>query len=117
MYIVHFVGGRQSPVGIGTRYGLEDPRIESRWEARFSTPAQTGPGAGPASCKMGTGSFTGVKRPGRGAYPTPSIAELKEGVALYICSPSGPSWPVLGRPLPLFYCTICKCSERPSVCV
>jgi len=28
---------------------------------RFSTPVQTGPGAHPASCKMGTGSFPGVK--------------------------------------------------------
>ena len=32
--------------------------------ARFSAPVQTGPGAHPASCKMGTGSFPGVKRPG-----------------------------------------------------
>ena len=28
--------------------------------------------------------------------PTPSSAEVKEGVELYIYSPSGPSWPVLG---------------------
>ena len=33
--------------------------------ARFSTPVQTGPGAHPASCTMGTGSFPGVKS-GRG---------------------------------------------------
>ena len=38
--------------------------------ARFSAPVQTGPGAHPASCKMGTGSFPGVKR-GRGVTPTP----------------------------------------------
>jgi len=30
--------------------------------ARFSTPVQTSPGAHPASCTMGTGSFPGVKR-------------------------------------------------------
>ena len=30
-------------------------------KARFSTPVQTGPGAHPASCTMGTGSFLGVK--------------------------------------------------------
>ena len=30
-------------------------------EARFSAPVQTGPGPHPASCTMGTGSFTGVK--------------------------------------------------------
>ena len=29
--------------------------------ARFSAPVQTGPGAHPASCTMGTGSFPGVK--------------------------------------------------------
>jgi hypothetical protein len=34
--------------------------------ARFSAPVQTGPGAHPASCTMGTGAFPGVKRPGRG---------------------------------------------------
>jgi len=38
--------------------------------ARFSTPVQTGPGAHPASCKMGIGSFLGVKR-GRGVRLTP----------------------------------------------
>jgi hypothetical protein len=30
--------------------------------ARFSAPVQTGPGASPAPCTMGTGSFSGVKR-------------------------------------------------------
>ena len=30
-------------------------------EARFSAPVQTGPGAHPASCTKGTGSFPGVK--------------------------------------------------------
>jgi len=39
-------------------------------EARFSTPVQTGPGAHPASCKMGTGSFLGVKS-GQGVTLTP----------------------------------------------
>ena len=32
--------------------------------ARFSAPVQTGPGAHPASCTMGTRSFPGVKQPG-----------------------------------------------------
>jgi hypothetical protein len=27
-------------VDIATRYGLDDPGIESRWEARFSAPTQ-----------------------------------------------------------------------------
>jgi hypothetical protein len=50
-----------SVVGIATGYGLDGPEIESRWGARFSAPVQTGPGAHPASCTMGTGSFPGVK--------------------------------------------------------
>jgi len=36
----------------------------------FSAPVQTGPGAQPASCTMGTGSFPGVKS-GRGVTLTP----------------------------------------------
>jgi len=35
--------------------------IETRCGARFSAPVQTGPGANPASCTMGTRSFPGVK--------------------------------------------------------
>ena len=72
--------GRDSSVGIATRYGLDGPGIESRWGgARFSAPIQTGPGARPASCTMGTGSFPGVKRPGRSAdHPPLSSAEAKK---------------------------------------
>ena len=96
--------GRDSSVGIATRYGLDGPWIESRCGggARFSAPVQTGPGAHPASCTMGTGSFLGVKRQGRGVeHPPTSSAEVEGRVELYICSPSGPSWPVVGRNLPL----------------
>jgi len=89
--------GRDSSVGIATRYGLDGPGIESRWGERFSASVQTGPGSHPASYTMGTGSFPGVKRPGRGVdHPSPSSAEVKEGLELYIYSPSGPSWPFLG---------------------
>jgi hypothetical protein len=55
---VMFCVGRDSVVGIATRYGMEGPGIESRWEARFSAPVQTGPGAHLASYKMGTGSLS-----------------------------------------------------------
>ena len=72
--------GRDSSVGIATRYGQDGPGIESRWEARFSAPVQTGPGVHPASCTMGTRSSPGVKRPGRGADhpPHPSAEVMKE---------------------------------------
>ena len=42
--------------------------IESRWGRAFP-PVQTGPGAHPASCNMGIGSFPGVKC-GRGVLLT-----------------------------------------------
>ena len=68
--------------------------------ARFYAPVHPGPGAYPAPCTMGTGSFPGVKWPGRGVdHSLPSSAEVKERVELYLYSPSGPSWPVIGRTL------------------
>ena len=69
---------------------------------RFSAPVRTGPGAHPTSYTMGTGSFSGVKRPGRRVgHPPPYSAEVKERVKLYLYSTSGPLWPVIGRNLPL----------------
>ena len=56
--------GRDSSVGIATRYGMNGSGIEYRWRARFSAPVHTGPGAYPASCTMGTGSFLGGKAAG-----------------------------------------------------
>jgi len=59
---------------------------------RFSTPVQTGPGAHPASCTMGTGSFReGKERPGPDADPLPpSNAVGHKRVELYLYSPYGP---------------------------
>jgi len=53
--------GRDISVGTATGYGLDGPGIESQCGVRFSSPVQTGPGAHPASCTMGTGSFLGLK--------------------------------------------------------
>jgi len=65
--------------------------------ARFSAPVQTGSSAHLAHCTMGTGSFPGVNQPGRGIdHPPPSSAEVKRRVELYLYSPSGSSWPVVG---------------------
>ena len=72
-FITLLVFDRDSSVGVSTRYGLDGPGIESRWGERFSAPVQTGPGAHPASYTMGTGSFLGVKRRGRGADHPPPI--------------------------------------------
>jgi hypothetical protein len=66
--------------------------------ARFSTPVHTSPEAHPASYIMGTGSFPGVKWLGSGVdHPPTSGVEVKERVALYPYSPSGPLWPVIGK--------------------
>src|SRR5215510_7926277 len=54
-------GGPGSSVGIATELRAGRSRIESRWGRDFP-PVQTGPGAHPASCTMGTESFPGVKR-------------------------------------------------------
>ena len=70
-----------SSVGIATelRAGRSGYRIPV-W-TRFFSPVQTGPGAHPASCTMGTGSFPGGKvRPGRAADRSPpsSAAFMEE---------------------------------------
>jgi hypothetical protein len=83
------MGESGSSVGIATGYGLDDPGIESQWGARFSAPVQTGPGAHPASCTMGTGSFLGVES-GRGVTLTPHpflVPRSKNRVELYFYSP------------------------------
>jgi hypothetical protein len=65
-------------------------------EARFSAPVQNGHGVHPASYTMGTGSFPGIKRPGRDVdHPPPSKTEVEGRVEPYLYSPSGLSWPVL----------------------
>ena len=68
------LGGQGSSVGLVTVYGLDGLGIEVRWGARFSAPVQIGPGAHPASCTMGTGSFPGVqKRKRHAADPSPLL--------------------------------------------
>jgi hypothetical protein len=70
--------GPGSTVGIATelRAGRSGDRIPVG--ARFFAHVQTGPGAHPASCTVGTGSFPGVKWPRRGAdHPPPPSAEVE----------------------------------------
>jgi hypothetical protein len=61
---------------------------------------QTGSGAHPASCTMGTeGPFPGAKaRPGRNAdHSPPSSAEVEYVKELYLLSSQAPSWLVVGQ--------------------
>jgi hypothetical protein len=69
--------------------------------AKYFAHVQTGPGAHPASCTMGTGSFPGVKQPGRGAdHPPPSSAEVKKEYS-YTSTPPLGLRVCYGVPLPL----------------
>jgi len=64
---------------------------------RASAPVQTDPGTHQAFYTMGTGSLPEVKRPGRGIdHPPQSSNEVREIVELYLYSPTGPSWLLLG---------------------
>ena len=87
---------RDSSVGIATRYGLDGPGIESRWGRDFPHPSRPSLGPTQPPIQWVPGLSRGVKRPGRGANHPPSSAEIEGRVELYICSPSEPSWPVLG---------------------
>jgi len=66
-----FIIGQHSSVGIATCYGLDGPGSNPDGGREFP-PVQNGPGVHPATYTMGTGSFAGVKRPGRGVDHPPS---------------------------------------------
>ena len=98
MYPTNMVSFRYIMINVGwdKTVGIGRSRDRIPAGARFSAPIQTGPGALPASNTIGTGSFPRVKRPRRGVdHPTPSSAEVKERIKLYLYSPSGPAWPVV----------------------
>jgi len=108
--VLYRCGGQGSVVGIAIGCGLDGPGIESQWGARFSAPVQTGPGAQPASCTMGTESFPGVKS-GQGVTLTPHPLLVpwsrKSRAHLYISygpySLYRPSVPVQGCTLPFTF--------------
>jgi hypothetical protein len=87
-----------------SHYGLDDRAIGVRSPAGakdFSSGLyiQTGSGAHPASCTMGTGGFFpgGKARPGRDADHSPlSSAEVVNEQELYFLSPQAPPWRVEG---------------------
>jgi len=90
-----------SSVGIATELRAGRSGIESQWRRDFS-PIKIDPGAHPASCTMGTGSFLGVKC-SRGVLLTthPLLLPRSWRVELYL-HPLGHTGPETGT-LYLFY--------------
>jgi hypothetical protein len=62
--------GPGSSVCISNGYGLDGPGINSRWRQDFPHKSRPALGTHPACCRMGAGSFRGVKC-GRGVMLTP----------------------------------------------
>ena len=81
-------------------------RLATDWTFRGSNPGGGRPDRPcglPSLLYNGYQVFQGIKRPGRGAdHPPPSKCRGQERVGLYLYSPSGASWPVMGAPLPLY---------------
>jgi hypothetical protein len=81
---IFYYKGRDSSVGIATRYGLNGPGIESRWGGGGGEIFRTRPDRPWDSLSLlcnGYQIFYGVKQPGRGVKPpTPSSVEVKGGV-------------------------------------
>ena len=95
--LIFFGASRDSVIGIATRYELDGPGIELRWGRDI--PHLSGPALGPPTLLYSENRVFpgGVNRPCRGVdHLPPSSAKVKGRVELYLYSPSGPSWPVLG---------------------
>jgi len=82
-----YMCGPGSSVGIATAYGLDGPRIKSRWGETFRTSPDR-PWGPPSLLYNGYRVFPGGKvLPGRDADPSPpSSAEVKNRVELYLYS-------------------------------
>ena len=91
-------------------------RLAAGWTVRGSNPGEgeifltspDRPWGPPSLVYNGYRVFLGGKTARAWRWPpTPSSAEVEGRVEQYFCASSGPSWPLIGWPLPLhFYCTL-----------
>ena len=86
--------GRDSVLGIATRYPLDRPEIKSRWRRDIPPTVQMGSGAHLSFCTMDNGSLSRGKAVGVD-HRTPPSAEVEESVELQLFSTSEPSWAVV----------------------
>ena len=92
--------GRVSSVGVAAPFQLDGPGIEFRWGEIFRTRPDL-PWGPPSLLYNGYRVFPWGKAAGAWRWPpTPSSAEVKERVDLYLYSPSGSSWSLIGWTLP-----------------
>jgi len=84
--------------GIAHSESLRAGRSEDRISVgtRFYAPVRTSPEARPACSRLGIGCLFGSKTDEAWRWSsTPSRAEVRGRVELYLYSPSGPSWSIL----------------------
>ena len=65
---------REISIGIATRYWLDGPGIESRWERNFPHPSRPNLGPTQPPIEWVTSLSPGVKRSGRGVDHSPHLA-------------------------------------------
>ena len=107
--------GRDNSVGIATRYGLDGPGFDSRWGWVFPHPSRPTLVTIQPPIQWISGLFPRGKEAGAWRWPpTPSSAEIKERVELYLDTTSEPSLPVLGWTLHLRYRGADKSLARPG---
>jgi hypothetical protein len=86
--------------GISTRYGLDDPWIESRRGRDFLLPSRPVLGSTQPPIQWVPNAFPGGKTAGTWRWPpTPYSAEVKERVERYLSFLSGPLWLIIWRTL------------------
>ena len=79
--------GQDSVVCTSTRYWMDGPSVEFRWWREVPRPSRPALVPTQPPTQRVPGHFPGVKGPERGInHPTPSRAEVKERVELYINS-------------------------------